>query len=168
MKTELAYQWDLVEDEIPELYSTLSRSVKQTLQDLIDKVPGAAKSLSCMASTEGILTLYHIDLCVESHRVSLGDKIEASMKDFAYQVDLAEQRFTQDVKYDSPPTPTFFVPDKLYSRKAGSTSCIRVKCKLIYLRRDATGIQICEQPIWYVQIELEAISFIESPKSVLF
>lgn len=108
MKTELAYQWDLVEDEIPELYSTLSCSIKQILQDLMDKVLGAAKSLRCMASTEGILTSYHLDLCTESHRASLGDRIEASMMDFAHQVDLAEQRFTQDVKYDSPPTPRFF------------------------------------------------------------
>ena len=40
MRTDLAFQWDLVEEDIPELYGALTESVRTALADLKDTILG--------------------------------------------------------------------------------------------------------------------------------
>lgn len=49
MRTELAIQWEIVEEEIPQLFSALSDSVRQILGDLKRTILGASeKPPSCL------------------------------------------------------------------------------------------------------------------------
>ncbi|RYO92978.1 hypothetical protein DL762_001340 [Monosporascus cannonballus] len=54
MRMELAYQWDLVEDEIPSLFESLLDTIKSELGYLKDQVENSARSDVSKALNEGI------------------------------------------------------------------------------------------------------------------
>lgn len=96
MRTELALQWEIVEEEIPTLFSTLSNFVNEIIADLKEVILGTHDP------PQTRLLFYSnklLGLCPSSSHGLLVDALESGRRQFLYQCNQSEQRFTQELRY---------------------------------------------------------------------
>jgi len=95
MRTELAFQWGLVEDEIPTVFEKLFKSIRACLLNLQSHLRG--KSLRKSKVNRAALT---IGLGSEQGFASaLVQGIDFRVQDLEYKFSLVRQDFAREVKY---------------------------------------------------------------------
>ncbi|KAJ9136605.1 Ras GTPase family protein [Pleurostoma richardsiae] len=77
MRTELEFQWDIVEEEISSLFGDLLTKLKSLLNSVKETI---------------------LESCPSEFRDSLVDGINARIRHCDYEISLAEQRFTREIK----------------------------------------------------------------------
>lgn len=103
MRTELEYQWDLVEEEVADIFDELSESIETLLIDVRESLDGTAVDF-----TGGChMLIAFLDLVIPESHSLLVDGINSRIKDIKYKLELAKESFEREVKYGSPLTCTY-------------------------------------------------------------
>ena len=96
MRTELALQWEIVEEEIPALFSALSESVNEIMADSKEVILGTYDPRQIRIS---FYSNKFPGLCQSSSHGLLADALESGRRQFLYQCNQSEQRFMQEFRY---------------------------------------------------------------------
>ncbi len=99
---ELAYQWDMLEDEIPKIFDALVQSVRGILLGLKSTIDRESRKLDASP----ISVLYHSADTGGNKNSGLGfiptlvQGIDYRIQDIEYKFSLARQDFGREVKYE--------------------------------------------------------------------
>jgi hypothetical protein len=93
---ELAYQWDMLEDEVLIVFDNLLQSIKRQLLNLKSFMRG--ESMKVLENLEDS-TNYHRALSEHGFVPTLVEGIDFRIQDIEYKFSLAQQGFAREVKY---------------------------------------------------------------------
>jgi len=98
MRTELAYQWDMLEEEIPTLFEELLQSVKDQLLELKSTMRGKFdRDLPHVVKiVQMLIEPYALDKGFTS---TLVNGIDFRIQDIEYKFGLIRRGFEREVKY---------------------------------------------------------------------
>lgn len=100
MRSELAFQWDVVEEDIPELFSGLCAEVEAALADMKAAILGMSFSGPglFLGRSVCLANMRILERCDGSSCTLVVDTVESARRQFRHESYLCQQRFTQEFR----------------------------------------------------------------------
>ncbi len=94
---ELAYQWELVEDEYNETFEKLAACARDQLSSLQENLKGMIY-VPLRVLNQSLIAFLFLDLSDSNLCTSLMHGIECKSRDLEYKFQLEKEKFTSEVK----------------------------------------------------------------------